>query len=206
MIAVSSLNFKNNKEKMLELDNLGADYIHMDIMDGEFVKQVAGMELLDSYQTKREVHLMVKDIKKYIDIYQKYKPEYITFHVEATNQVEYFIDYIHSLGIKAGITINPHTPVDSILPYLPKVDHVLVMTVEAGLGGQSFMPEMVPKVEQLYNLRNQYHYHYVIEVDGGINLNTKDQVSKADIWVVGSYITSSENMKEKLESLRGTLA
>ncbi len=202
MIAVSSLNFKDNKEKMMEVDHLGADYIHMDVMDGEFVNQVADMTLLDYYETKREVHLMVKDIQRYVDLYQKYQPETITFHVEATNQVDYFIRYIHQLGIKAGITVNPKTPVSAIMPYLAEVDQVLIMTVEPGLGGQTFMKEMIPKIEEVYRLRQEHGYHYVIEVDGGINLDTKEYVAKADILVVGSYITNSENMLEKLQSLR----
>lgn len=202
MISISILSVQNNIEKIKEVDFLGGDYIHLDVMDGNFVKETAHMDRLEQYHSPVDLHLMVEDIDSYIEAYKKYHPEYISFHVEATNEVEKYIKKIHSLGSKVGLAISPNTSLNHILPYLSLIDMVLVMTVEPGLGGQSLIPETLKKVDELESLRKDSHYSYVIEVDGGINKETKSLVEKADILVIGSYITKSDNMREKLDSLR----
>ena len=202
MISISILNIKDDIDKIKLIDSLNSDYIHIDVMDGEFVSNEVDMLELPNLNTKRDVHLMVYDVHKYIDLYKKYNPEYITFHVEAVEDVLSTIEYIHSLGIKAGISIKPNTSVTSILEYLNYVDLVLVMSVEPGAGGQKFIMNSTNKIEELYNIRENNNYTYKIEVDGGVNYSTKDLCSKADILVVGSYITKSEDVNNKYLSMK----
>jgi ribulose-phosphate 3-epimerase len=201
MISVSVLNIKDDKEKIKEVDNLNTDYIHIDIMDGEFVTNKVDMLDLPKLKTKRDVHLMVHDVKKYIDDYKKYNPEFITFHYEANVDIREIINYIRSLDIKVGLSIKPGSKVSDIEEYLDELDLVLVMSVEPGKGGQSFIPESVDKIEELKELREKNNYHYLIEVDGGINKDTCRECVDADILVVGSYITMSDNYNERLKSV-----
>lgn len=203
MISVSILNIKDDNKKIKVIDTINPDYIHIDIMDGKFVSNTSEMLNLPLLNSKKDIHLMVYDVIDYINMYRKYNPEYITFHFEAidTNNIYSIIDYIHALGIKAGLSIKPNTDVSLIKDYLDKVDLVLVMSVEPGAGGQSFIPTSEDKINELYRLREENNYSYVIEVDGGVNLDTKDRCKNADILVVGSYITNSDNPKEKYESI-----
>ena len=201
MISISILNIKDDNDKIMSMDSLNPDYIHIDIMDGKFVSNVSDMINLPTLNSKRDVHLMVYDVKGYVDIYKKYNPEFITFHIEALDNIREMIDYIHSLNIKVGISIKPNTSIDSIIPYLGIIDLVLVMSVEPGKGGQKFIPESEDKINELYTIREKYGYHYLIEVDGGINIESKDNCKNADILVVGSYITMSDNPNEKYISI-----
>ncbi len=206
MISVSILNIVQDKEKVKEIDSLKPDYIHLDVMDGRFVPETTSMKTLSEYQSSIDLHLMVKDIDSYLEEYQGYHPKYITFHLEAADDPIRYIEKIHGMGSKVGISIKPNTPVSALVPYLERVDLVLVMSVEPGYGGQAFLPDSEGKVEELYTIREEMGYDYVIEVDGGINIDTLPFVKKADIFVVGSYITKSENMQEKLESIKEILA
>ncbi len=202
MIAISILGIKDDNDKIIEVDKLKTDYIHLDIADGLFVPNYVNLTDIPSLKTKLDVHLMVEDIVKYIDIYKELKPEYITFHIEATKYPLALIDYIHSLGIKVGIAINPKTQIITLLPYLKYIDLVVVMCVEPGFSGRPFLRENISKVKELQLIRKQKQYHYLIEVDGGVNINTIDQCLDADIQVVGSYITNSPNYKETLDILK----
>ena len=198
MISISILNIKDDEEKIKMIDNLNTDFIHIDVMDGLFVSNKVDFLSLPNVNTKVDVHLMVYDVKKYIDYYKKYNPEYITFHLEASSDINTLINYVKSLNIKVGLSIKPNTQLDYLKPYLDKVDLVLVMSVEPGQGGQKFIDDSQYKIEQLYEWRTKYNYHYVIEVDGGVNNETKRKCDKADILVVGSYITMSDNYEDAL--------
>lgn len=202
MLSVSVLGIKDNVDKLLSIDNLNPEYIHLDIMDGLFVSNITDMSNLPLMKTSKDVHLMVDDVKKYVDIYKKYNPEYITFHLEINDDIDELIDYIHSLGIKVGISIKPNTPVSSLIKYLSRIELVLVMSVEPGKGGQPFLINSIEKVEELAKLRSDNDYNYVIEIDGGINAETKKLVPLCDIFVVGSYITSSDDYKSRISSLK----
>ncbi len=202
MINISILSIKDNNSKVEQIDSLNPDYIHVDVMDGKFVSNKVDMSTLPLLNSKKDVHLMVYDIYEYIDIYKKYNPEYITFHYEATDNIIDTINYIHTLGIKAGLAIKPNTSVYDIIEYLNMIDLVLVMSVEPGAGGQRFIIHSEDKVNLLYDIRNNNDYNYKIEVDGGINNITKELCKKADMIVVGSYITNSDNPKEKYESMK----
>lgn len=201
MLSISILGIKDNNDKLIELDNLNPDYLHLDIMDGKFVSNTVDMSSLPELVTSKDIHLMVEDVKAYVDVYKKYNPEYITFHVEVGNTKE-LIDYIHSLGIKVGLSIKPGTNLAEIKPYLHMIDLVLVMSVEPGRGGQTFIEDSIERVKELSNIRIDNNYNYKIEIDGGINQDTIKLVPECDLFVVGSYITSSDNFKERISSLK----
>ena len=193
-IAVSILNIKDDVSKIEQVEKSSADYIHLDIMDGEFVSNKVDMNSI--YNKSLDIHFMVYNVKEYIDKYKHLNPEYITFHYEAVNNHMEIINYIKSLGIKVGLSISPDTSVDEIMSYLKFVDLVLVMSVVPGKGGQAFIPDSVAKINYLYDLREKKSYNYKIEVDGGINKDTLESVNKVDIAVIGSYITNSLNYEE----------
>lgn len=197
-LSISFLSIQNETEKILKLNNTKCDYIHYDIMDGIFTEnKTISDDIIKSLELNKpkDIHLMVEDVKKYVDIYKDLKPEYITFHVEANVDTISMINYIHSLGIKVGISINPDTDITQIEDYLPLVDLVLVMSVKPGKGGQKFID-----IEEKIKALKSKNYNYVIEVDGGINNETIKKCKGADIIVVGSYITSG-NFDERIESL-----
>lgn len=206
-IAASFLDIKEPKiEELTKLDSMDIDYIHLDVMDGVFVenKTYTYEEFYDitRFTTKpKDVHLMVSDVKKNIDEFSKMNPMFITFHYEAVSEASSVINYIKELGIKVGMSIKPSTEVSEIIDYLDYLDLILVMSVEPGRGGQAFIEESVKKIEQLYNLREDNNYKYLIEVDGGINDETIKKCNKADICVVGSYITK-QDYEEALRKLR----
>lgn len=206
-IAASFLDIKEPKcEELTKLDSLDVDYIHLDVMDGIFVenKTYTYEEFynITRLTTKpKDIHLMVSDVKKYIDEFSKMNPEFLTFHYEAVSEVSSVINYIKELGIKVGMSIKPSTDVAEIAKYLPYLDLVLVMSVEPGKGGQAFIEESTKKIDQLYNLREKENYDYVIEVDGGINDTTIRKCYKADMCVVGSFITK-QNYEQALRKLR----
>lgn len=205
-IAVSSLGIKSNSD-MLKVNDLNCDYLHLDIMDGKFVNNKTEdyeiiIKRLEGLNKDIDIHLMVNDIKKYVDIYKCLKPSYVTFHYEAGSNIEKMIDYIHSLNVKVGISINPNTEINNIKRYLNLVDLVLIMSVEPGKGGQIFINKTVDKIRKLKELKVNNNYHYIIEVDGGINDETVHLCADADMLVIGSYITNYNNYSEQLEKIK----
>ena len=208
-ISASFLSINNNfKENISILDQTNIDYLHLDIMDGKFVpnktwnfKEIE--TLLQNTTKPKDVHLMVKNVKKYVKQFQKLKPEYITFHLETSRNCFDIIRLIKKYGIKVGMSIKPNTKVEELKPYLPYLDLVLVMSVEPGKGGQSFIDNSFNKIKELDNLRQENNYQYLIEVDGGINDTniTLLKQSNVDIIVVGSFITNSNNYQEQIEKL-----
>lgn len=199
-ISASILSIKDNlKPNVEKLDKTNIDFLHLDIMDGEFVPMKtwngAQMKWLCENTTKRcDVHLMVNDVKSYVDDFIQVNPIYITFHEEAVDDVMDTINYIKSKGIGVGLSIKPNTKVDTIYNYLPYVDLVLVMSVEPGKGGQQFILSSCDKINKLVEYRTENQLNYQIEVDGGINDMTVGLVRNADIIVVGSYITNNDYM------------
>ena len=207
MLSVSILGIKENKlENIKRLDKLNIDYFHIDIMDGKFVpnktweyKEIE--PLIKETKHKKDIHLMVNNIEEYIEEFSKIHPEIITFHYEATNNPLKIIELIRNKNIKAGISIKPNTEVEKIKYLLDKVDIVLVMSVEPGKGGQKYIENSTNKINELYNLKKQNNYKYLIEVDGGINNETKELAKNADILVVGSYITNNK-YEEKINEFK----
>lgn len=202
IVSASFLKIQDNKDKILELDKC-ADYMHYDVMDGIFTENKTPSLTDFEVSSPKDIHLMVTDVKKYVDIYSELKPLFMTFHLEIGNTME-FINYIKSKAVKVGVAINPETSVSAIVPYLEYIDLVLVMSVKPGAGGQTFI-DVTDKINELSNYRMEHDLDYLIEVDGGINENTIDRVSKVDIAVAGSYITDSDNYEKQIDKLRGAL-
>lgn len=207
MLSVSILGIKDKiKKNIKKLDNLNIDYFHVDIMDGIFVENKTWnyrtvKTILKNTNTKKDIHLMVKNVKKYIKKYSRLNPNIITFHYEATDKHLKYLKYLKEKNIKAGLSIKPETKVEEIKDLLKYVDLVLVMSVEPGKGGQKYIENSTNKINELYKLREEKNYSYLIEVDGGINNETKLQAQNADILVVGSYITNND-YKEKIKEFK----
>lgn len=187
-VSLSILSVKENIEKIKELENLPIDFMHLDVMDGKFVPNQTDLTTLSFIEKKKDIHLMVEDVIKYVDLYVPMHPDYLTFHVEVGN-TERYISYIKSKGIQVGLSLCPSTPVEEIIPYLKDIDMVLVMSVEPGYGGQKFLESARDKIEVLSSLKDAYDF--LIEVDGGINKETAKFCRKADILVIGSAITEA---------------
>ncbi len=206
-ISVSFLSSKQIAEDLNLLDHTDADYIHVDVMDGKLVKNKSlpfrEMKHIHKYTTKRlDVHLMVENPSKYIPLYAELNAEYITFHIEVLEDIENDLKMIKDYSIKCGLAIKPDTKVSSLIPYLPYLDLVLVMSVEPGKGGQTFIPESEAKIKELRDLFNSYNINAIINVDGGINDKTVSMCRDADMVSAGSYVVLSDNFQEKISSLR----
>ncbi len=204
-LSVSILNSKDRKEMIDKLNNANISYIHMDVMDGKFVSQntLSYQELreLSSFSNKKlDVHLMMDNPEEYINnIKDLNNIENITIHLEIDKDIKKILSMIKSLGIKRGISIKPNTDINKLLPYLNDIDLILVMTVEPGLGGQPFIETSTTRLKEIKKLIKDKDI--LIEVDGGINSNTINLVKDADIVVVGSYITCSDDPISKINSL-----
>lgn len=207
--SISILSIENDLLSKIKLiEKTSANYIHLDIMDGLFVpnktwnfKEISKM--LEGINKPLDVHLMVSNLDSYIPDFVTLNPEIITFHYEATNELEKWFKYLKEKNIKIGLSIKPATPISFIEPYLSQIDLVLVMSVEPGYGGQKFIDNSLNKVKYLKDQKEKNNYHYIIEVDGGINKETFLEVKKcgADMVVSGSYVTSSNDYEEKIKEL-----
>ncbi len=206
-LSVLNVDYMNAYECLKDIVDI-VDYEHLDVMDGEFVPNISfGPDFVKSLKkvAKRpfDTHLMIMHPQNYIDKFTDAGSDYITFHVEADCNPMDVINQIHAKGIKAGISIKPKTSVDAIKEYLPYLDMVLVMSVEPGFGGQSFMESAVDKVKELKELKDKFNYNYLINIDGGINNETGKKIAPyVDLAVVGSYLTKAENKKERLDILK----
>lgn len=192
-----------------EADRAGAQYIHIDVMDGIFVPSISfGMPVISTIRKVTDktfdVHLMIMEPERYIEEFVKCGADIITFHAEATRQVDKTIDLIHSFGKKAGISIKPNTPVEEIEKYLPKIEMLLVMTVEPGFGGQSLIPKTLDKVTAVREMIRKNDLHVDVEVDGGIHLGNIAEVVRAgaNVIVSGSSVFKgdiTQNVSSLLE-------
>lgn len=206
-ISATFLSSKNVPQDLMKLDQTDVDYVHVDVMDGKFVSnktmQFSEFKHIPKYTSKRlDIHLMVENPSKYIPLYAELNSEYITFHVEVLEDIVKDLELIKSYSIKCGLALNPETNVKELIPYLPYLDLILIMSVHPGAGGQSFIMETTKKIEEVRALLDSYHIDAVISVDGGISDKTRGYCQKADILAAGSYIICSDNFQEKISSLR----
>ena len=204
-LSVSILNSNNREEMVKILNETNISYIHIDVMDGEFVSQktlpVEEIIKLSKVSTKKlDVHLMVNNPLEFIEEI-KYLPniEYITIHLEIDKNIKEILTKIKEYGFKTGISIKPNTDTKMLLEYIDYIDLILVMTVEPGQGGQKFIPSSVDRIKKVKELIQNTDIK--IEVDGGINETTIKDVSLSDIAVVGSYITTSDDIEGRINSL-----
>jgi ribulose-phosphate 3-epimerase len=202
--SILSADFSKLAEEILEVEKGGCDCIHVDVMDGHFVPNLTIGPTVVKWMRKvtrlpMDVHLMIDAPIRYIEDFRKAGSDWITVHVEACDDVDTIIEQIKKLGAKAGLSLRPKTDLKEIEPYLDQIDLVLVMTVEPGFGGQSFMPDMVKKVERL-----RPKFKGLISVDGGITPETAKVVVKAgaDILVAGTSVFGEKDRAKAIGALR----
>lgn len=206
-ISASFLNSKNIPSDLTKLNDTDVDFIHVDIMDGKFVKNktmpFSEMKNIYKYTNKRLiVHLIVENPSKYIPLYAELNTECIVFHVESSEDIIKNLELIKSFSIKCGLAINPDTKINELIPYLPYLDEILVMSVYPGEGGQEFIKESENRIKELKELIRSYNLNILIDVDGGVNDKVLDKVVEADILTSGCYIINSNDFQEKITSLR----
>lgn len=206
--SILSADFSKLGADVQEICEFGADYIHVDVMDGAFVPNIsfgAGvMKSLNNVATiPYDVHLMIEDPDRYIEDFVTPNTEFITVHQEACRHLDRTIQHIHSTGVKAGVALNPATPIVMVEDVLDKVDMILIMSVNPGFGGQKFIPRALDKIRRLDEIRKENGYDFVIEVDGGVNLQNCDELKSVgtDILVAGSAVFKAESRKEAIAVL-----
>ena len=206
--SILSADFSNLGKEIIEMENIGVDMFHIDVMDGHFVPNISfAFPIISSIRkiTNKifDVHLMIDNPENYVERICDSGADMISFHIESTNHADRVIQLIKNKGKKAGIAINPQTSVDSIIYLLSIVDYVLVMSVNPGFGGQKFISYVLDKINILDSIRKEKKYNFLIEVDGGINIETSKicRDKGADLLVCGSFLFASDDKKNTYKEL-----
>lgn len=210
--SILAADYANFAQELKRIDETSADYVHIDIMDGQFVPNISfGADVVASLRKHSKLvfdcHLMVVEPERYVDAFAQAGADIMTIHVEATKHIHGALQKIKKAGLKAGIVINPGTPVSALEPVLSLVDQVLIMTVNPGFGGQAFIPEMLDKVKQVATWREEGGYAFDIEVDGGVDDKTIKacQEAGANVFVAGSYFFKASDLTSQVQTLRDAL-
>lgn len=206
-VAVSYLGCKNITKTIIELDKTDVDFIHVDVMDGKYVKNktmsFSDLSSIGYYTQKRlDVHFMVRNPLKYIDDYASLNVFCMAFHLNIKDNLDKVIERTKLYGIKVGLVLNPDDDIELVYPYLDKIDLILIMTVVPGLSGQEMIMDVLPKIKALRNKFNEEKRNILISVDGGVNLDNRSLLSDCDIIVSGSCVTKSDNYQETISKLR----
>jgi len=207
--SILSADFAKLGEEIKDVERGGADYIHVDVMDGHFVPNITiGPLIVEAIRPVTElpldVHLMIENPDQYIEAFAKAGADYITVHVEASRHLHRTIQLIKSTGVKAGVVINPATPVESLKHIIEDIDMVLLMSVNPGFGGQKFISSVLPKIRQVKEMADELNPNLEIEVDGGVNEETAKLCVEAGatVLVAGSAVFNKEDRAAAISSLK----
>ena len=208
--SILSADFSKLGEEVIKLHDAGADFIHIDVMDGEFVPNISfGMPVIKAIRNKTDkvfdVHLMINNPQRYIDDFIEAGADIITLHYESEKHLDRAIQYIKSKGIKAAVALNPATPTVVLKNIIGSLDMVLIMSVNPGFGGQSFISDSLNKIATLNQWREEFGYEYLIEVDGGVNEETARlcEQAGADVVVAGSAVFNAPDRKLAIQKIKG---
>lgn len=207
--SILAADYANFASELKRIEETSAEYVHIDIMDGQFVSNISfGADVVASMRKHSKLvfdcHLMVVNPERYVDAFAQAGADIMTIHAESTLHIHGALQKIKAAGMKAGVVINPGTPVSAIESVLSLVDQVLIMTVNPGFGGQAFIPEMLEKVAKVAQLRDEKGYDFDIEVDGGVDNKTIKACfdAGANVFVAGSYLFKASDLAAQVETLR----